>query len=277
MAKNILTNESISQKLQLVLREHLENVDGIEHKSVYNFIRLGRKEKRNNRNMISFEVFVSMYRYFLTLGPSAFVLFMLLEGIIQHRPDIVDSENRVQSIHISELRTSYDFIVVGGGTAGCALAARLSEVQHWNILLLEAGGDEPAMADIPQLYPVFQGSYWDWKYKTEQSDRYCLAMKNQQCSWPRAKMLGGCSSINAMLYVRGNRKDYDHWAELGNVGWNYDNVLHYFRKLETMRIPQFERDPFHGQGGPVTVENYRFSSPLQDIFLLAAEQMNVVK
>ncbi|XP_065364732.1 glucose dehydrogenase [FAD, quinone] [Calliphora vicina] len=226
--------------------------------------------------MINYEGAVTLWRFLLTIGPSAMVLVMLLEGIRQHRPDIVDRENRVRPIYIGDLRDSYDFIIVGGGSAGCALASRLSEVKQWNILLLEAGGDEPAFADVPQLYPVFQRSPWDWKYKAEKSSRYCLAMQNQQCGWPRGKMLGGCSSINAMMYLRGNRKDYDHWAELGNVGWNYDNVLHYFRKMEDNRVAGFEHDPYHGHGGPVTVENYRFPSPLLDIFLMAAKELNLL-
>ncbi|KAM7347185.1 glucose dehydrogenase [FAD, quinone] [Cochliomyia hominivorax] len=226
--------------------------------------------------MINYEGAVTLWRFLLTIGPSAMVFFMLLDGIRQHRPDIVDRENRVRPIHIRELRDSYDFIIIGGGSAGCVLASRLSEVKQWNVLLLEAGGDEPLVSDIPQLYPIFQRSPWDWNYKTEPSDRYCLAMQNQQCGWPRGKMLGGCSSINAMMYIRGNRKDYDHWAELGNVGWNYDNVLHYFRKMEDNRVPEFAQDPYHGHGGPLTVEKFRFPSPLLDIFLLAAQEMNML-
>lgn len=226
--------------------------------------------------MLSYYGSVTFWRFLLTAGPSAMVILMLIEGIKQHRPDIIDLNNRVRPIHILDLRDSYDFIIVGGGSAGCALAARLSEIQQWNVLLLEAGGDEPSLADVPQLYPVFQRSVWDWKYWTEKSDRYCLAMQNQQCFWPRAKLLGGCSSINAMMYLRGNRRDYDQWAAAGNPGWNYDNVLHYFRKLEDMRVRGFERDPYHGHGGPITVENYRFPSPLLDIFLMAAKELNVV-
>ena len=226
--------------------------------------------------MFGYEGSLTLMRFLLTVGPSAVVLLMLLEGIKQYRSDIVDAENRVKSIHIGDLKDHYDFIIIGGGTAGSVLAARLSEVKHWNILLLEAGGDEPLLADVPQLYPLFQRSPWDWKYRTEESDRYCLAMQTRQCRWPRAKMLGGCSSINAMMYIRGNRKDYDHWAELGNVGWNYDNILHYFRKMEDIRVPGFANDPYHGHGGPITVENYRFPSPLLDIFLMAAKQLNMV-
>jgi len=186
------------------------------------------------------------------------VILLLNKGIIDKRPDIVDEPHRVRSINIGDLRSSYDFIVIGGGTAGCVLASRLSENPEWSVLLLEAGGDEPLLMDLPQLYPVFQRSPWDWKYSTEPSDRYCLAMEDKRCFWPRAKVLGGCSSINAMMYIRGNRRDYDHWSELGNPGWNYDNILHYFRKAEDMRVPGFEHNPYHGHGGPISVERYRW-------------------
>ncbi|EDW37620.1 GL27080 [Drosophila persimilis] len=190
--------------------------------------------------MTAINTFVTMWRFLLTLGPSAMVILLLNKGILEQRPDIVDEPHRVRSIRIEDLRDSYDFIVVGGGSAGCVLAARLSENPHWSVLLLEAGGDEPLLIDLPQMYPVFQRSPWDWKYQTEPSDRYCLAMEDGRCFWPRGKVLGGCSSINAMMYVRGNRRDYDHWAELGNPGWEYANVLHYFRKMEDMRVPGYD-------------------------------------
>ncbi|EDV38476.1 uncharacterized protein Dana_GF19424 [Drosophila ananassae] len=226
--------------------------------------------------MTAMNTFVAMWRFLLTLGPSAMVILLLNKGLVEERPDIVDEAHRVRSIYIEKLRDSYDFVVIGGGSAGCVLAARLSENPAWSVLLLEAGGDEPLLIDLPQMYPVFQRSPWDWKYSTEPSDRYCLAMEDQRCFWPRGKVLGGCSSINAMMYIRGNRRDYDHWSELGNPGWDYANVLHYFRKTEDMRVPGYEHNPYHGHGGPISVERYRFPSPLLNIFMQAAHQLGLV-
>ena len=101
----------------------------------------------------------------------------------------------------------YDFIVVGGGSAGAVVASRLSEVPNWSVLLLEAGGDENEVSDVPALAGYMQLSDMDWKYQTSPptTSSYCLAMNADKCNWPRGKVLGGSSVLNAMVYVRGNR------------------------------------------------------------------------
>ncbi|XP_037933118.1 glucose dehydrogenase [FAD, quinone]-like [Teleopsis dalmanni] len=226
--------------------------------------------------MLTLDTMATLWRLFATVAPSAVFLVMLHEGVLQYRPDIVDRPNRVRPTRIEHLRKTYDFIIVGGGSAGCVLANRLSEVAEWNILLLEAGGDEPFLGELPQMYPVYQHSPWDWQYRTEPSERYCLAHQYERCFWPRGKVLGGCSAINAMMYIRGNKRDYDNWADSGNVGWSYDEIFKYFLKLEDMRVPGFENDEFHNRGGPLTIENYRFPSPLLDVFLLSAKELNLL-
>lgn len=218
----------------------------------------------------------SAFRILLTYGAGLALVLVLREGMRYQRPDMVDKFNRVQSIDSNFIHTHYDFIVIGGGSAGNVMANRLSEIDNWSVLLLEAGPDESLISEIPLMYPSLQKSILDWDYWCESSDSYCLAMENQQCSWPRGKVLGGSSVLNAMLYIRGNRKDYDRWAAEGNVGWNYDNVLHYFKKAENMRDPKFVDNYYHGTDGYLSVEPFRTVSSLMDIFLEAAREMGML-
>lgn len=199
----------------------------------------------------------SLARIGLTLGPGLGFLIMLHTSTLNHRPDIIDRENRISDTPVYDIKDYYNFIIIGGGSAGSVLANRLSENPEWSVLLLEAGPDEFAVTDMPLLFPAIQLSPIDWKFRTEPSDCYCLAMKDQKCQWPRARVLGGCSVMNAMLYVRGNKRDYDHWAYIGNPGWTYEEVLPYFIKSEDMRIEEFMDDPYHGTGGYLTVEHFR--------------------
>lgn len=104
------------------------------------------------------------------------------------------------------------------------------------------------------------------------SGNFCLGMTEGRCNWPRGKVLGGSSTINGMIYIRGNKKDYDRWEELGNPGWGYEEALKYFRKSEDVRIPELLNDPFHATGGPLTVEHYRYHTPIAYSFLAAARE-----
>lgn len=166
------------------------------------------------------------------------------------------------------LRKSYDFIIVGAGSAGCALANRLSENPNWNILLIEAGGNENLLMDVPMFVHYLQGYDVNWKYKTERSENYCLAMENNQCHWPRGKVMGGSSVLNYMIYTRGHPTDYDKWEKMGNKGWNFKNVSHYFRKLEN-NIAENLTPNYHGKNGPVTVSNVDFKSKASRAFIKA--------
>ncbi|EDW06803.1 glucose dehydrogenase [FAD, quinone] [Drosophila mojavensis] len=124
----------------------------------------------------------------------------------------------------------YDFVVIGGGTAGSVIASRLSENPNWRVLVLEAGGDPPVESEVPGLFFGMEFSDYMWNYKTENTGTACQAQQNGQCYWPRGRMLGGTGAANAMLYLRGNRRDFDQWAKLGNEGWSYDEVLPYFER-----------------------------------------------
>lgn len=131
------------------------------------------------------------------------------------------------------LLKEYDFVVIGAGTAGCVLANRLSANPDWSVLLVEAGPEETTIMDVPLFVHLLQTSdSINWKYRSESSDRYCLAMDDERCNLPRGKVMGGSSVLNFMIYTRGNRWDYDRWAELGNEGWSYKEVRPYFEKLE---------------------------------------------
>jgi len=160
----------------------------------------------------------------------------------------------------------YDYIVVGAGSAGCVLAARLSEDPAVKVLLLEAGGrDSRREVRIPAAFSKMFQTPVDWTYFTEAEPH----LNDRKLFWPRGKMLGGCSSINAMIYIRGNRKDYDHWRDLGSAGWGYADVLPYFRKSEDQQRGPSE---FHGAGGPLSVSDHRCVNPLTEAFVAAGEQ-----
>ncbi|XP_043481456.1 glucose dehydrogenase [FAD, quinone] [Leptopilina heterotoma] len=186
-----------------------------------------------------------------------------------------NADPETHPINAQELLPMYDFIVVGGGSAGAVVASRLSEITNWNILLLEAGSDENEISDVPALAGYTQLSDFDWKYKTSfpTTSAYCLAMVGDRCNWPRGRVLGGSSVLNAMIYVRGNRLDYDNWARLGNTGWSYDDVLPYFLKSEDNRNPYLARTPYHSTGGYLTVQEAPWRSPLSIAFLQAGAEL----
>lgn len=202
---------------------------------------------------------------------SLWLIPLLLAAISYYRYDRVDPESR--PIDRLDLYPEYDFIVVGAGSAGAVVANRLSEVKQWNILILEAGPDENEISDVPSLAAYLQLSKLDWQYKTQPSNKSCLGMNNNRCNWPRGKVLGGSSVLNYMLYVRGNRYDYDHWESLGNPGWGFDNVLHYFKKSEDNRNPYLAKTPYHSTGGFLTVQESPWHTPLVAAFVEAGTEI----
>jgi choline dehydrogenase len=160
----------------------------------------------------------------------------------------------------------FDYIIVGAGSAGCVLANRLTEDPSVKVLLLEAGGpDSKAAIHTPVAFSTLFQTPCDWAYYTEAEPQ----LENRKLYWPRGKVLGGSSSINAMIYIRGNRKDYDRWEELGNVGWSFADVLPYFKKSQNQERGASE---YHGVGGPLNVSDLRCPNPLSEAFVEAAVQ-----
>lgn len=216
---------------------------------------------------------MSTARIALSYG-TGFSFILLTRLVIQLlRPDIMDKDMRPTDCSIHRLYNHYDFIIVGGGSAGAVLASRLSEISNWTVLLLEAGGDETVLSDVPLFMPALQLSPLDWQFKTEPSGTSCLGMNGGRCNWPRGKVLGGSSVLNAMLYIRGNAKDYDRWANLGNEGWSYREVLPYFKKSEDMREDEYIDSPYHGTGGPLSIEEFAYKTPISRAFLAAGREM----
>ena len=165
----------------------------------------------------------------------------------------------------------FDYVVVGAGAAGCAVASRLSEDPNLSVCLLEAGGaDTSALIQAPLGFAATAAiGIHNWNYNT-------VAQKglNGRCGFqPRGKVMGGSSSVNAMVYTRGNRLDYDHWAELGNAGWTYAEVLPLFKRSENSEC--FGASEYHGMGGPLNVTYLLNPSPINQAFMAACSAQGV--
>ncbi|KAG6447572.1 hypothetical protein O3G_MSEX005039 [Manduca sexta] len=167
----------------------------------------------------------------------------------------------------------FDFIVVGAGSAGCVLANRLTEVSKWNVLLIEAGGNENFMSDIPILAPLLSLTPLNWGYTSEPEPRACKDLRGHVCFLPRGKVLGGSSVLNFLIYQRGHPEDYNDWARMGNEGWSYKEVLPYFKKSENIRINDLMNSSYHGTGGYMDIEHAPFHSPLENIFKKAGLEL----
>lgn len=172
---------------------------------------------------------------------------------------------------MSETQQHFDYVIIGGGSAGCTLAARLSEDEGVSVCLLEAGGKSHKAASIivPALSiinMVTKGRNWGFETTAQQG------LNGRKGYQPRGKVLGGSSGTNAMIYIRGDKADYDNWAKLGNKGWSYDEVLPYFKKAEHREAGA---DEFHAQSGPLNVSPVKSPGSINEVFLQACAQLQL--
>ena len=168
------------------------------------------------------------------------------------------------------MHEKYDYIIVGAGSAGCLLANRLSANPNNSVLLIEAGRkDNNLWLHVPVGYfRTMNNPKFDWMYKLEKDK----GLNNRRIDWPRGKVLGGSSALNGLLYIRGDRHDYDNWKRLGNKGWGYDKVLPYFKKFECQENGENE---YHGVDGELKVSNLRLKREIAELFIQASQEIGI--
>lgn len=169
------------------------------------------------------------------------------------------------------LAAMFDYVIVGAGSSGGVLAARLSEDPRVRVALIEAGPAESTReVDIPAAFSKLFNTERDWSYHTQPQPE----LNDRRLFWPRGKMLGGSSSINAMMWVRGVPPDYDAWAKRGNTGWSYDEILPYFKRAEDVDPERSAPDSL-GTGGPLTISNQRDPHPTTAMFIESCRRVGI--
>lgn len=223
--------------------------------------------KNMDNRLIQFGICLSLVSSCLSFDILRFLGQSYRKNLIQFREDPQFGNKKILD--------EYDFIVVGAGAAGATVARRLAEVSEWNVLLLEAGGQESLITSLPAIAHYLQFTNYNWGYSTEKELYACKGLINERCPWPAGKGLGGSTIINNNMYTRGNVRDFDRWAEAGNSGWSYKDVLPYFLKNEDINVPELKRSLFHGVGGPMPISYPRFKTKLLDTFLESAPEVGM--
>ncbi|XP_067634955.1 glucose dehydrogenase [FAD, quinone]-like [Eurosta solidaginis] len=202
-----------------------------------------------------------------SVGPANLLFTNLLQTLFVARCALSPDDNWPEDYADQAIKNgldTYDFVVVGAGTAGSVIASRLSENPEWKVLLLEAGANPPQESTIPELYVTLQHTNYTWNYQTVYTDKACLAQANQRCYWPRGKMIGGSNGINTLLHIPGLPRDYDSWMEQGNTDWGWKYVKPYF---EGLLYPKGPLKVSHFLNG--TEEEYK------ELITAAAEELGI--
>lgn len=251
-----------------------------------------QKRKKRGKDAMSSNITDDLCRVCdgrIECAPTAILLISLvhtLYGYIGPKPDYFGKnranltrkekaqEKYPQSKYQEPYNIEYDFVVVGGGTAGCVVASRLSENKKWKVLLLEAGPEEPKMALIPGLTSEFRGSSLDWNYSMRPKKGFCRNRGSKGCEVVQGRVLGGTSAINDMAYMRGSPADYDEWAVIGNHGWDFSHVLPYYRYSEGNYDKDISKNKlFHSTQGPLDVGRYPHADYNVDVLLSALNEL----
>lgn len=196
----------------------------------------------------------------------------LLQDKLDFSEDHLPFEKDELSDSTPKNHSVYDFIVIGAGTSGSTIASRLSKIRNFTVLLIESGGKEFSIMDVPGLAGAIHSSKdISYQYLTESSNKYCLGYPEHKCSLLRGKMMGGTSSVNSFTAARGNRRDYNLWAdEVGDSSWSYRNMLKYFKKLEDFHANGIKFDrKYHNASGPVKISVSPYRPKLVESFIKA--------
>ncbi|XP_026466797.1 glucose dehydrogenase [FAD, quinone]-like [Ctenocephalides felis] len=173
---------------------------------------------------------------------------------------------------IDKFEEVYDFIIIGSGPGGSVMANRLTEINNWKVLLLEAGEQSNYLSDVPLLAGNLIGTSFDWNYESVKQNGSCLA-RDGFCDIASGKVLGGSSILNFVLYSRGNKKDYDRWCDAGNHGWCYKDALKYFKKSEKIQIENLKNSIYHGTEGYLSVDYPGYETNLSRTFIEAGLEL----